>query len=263
MSAHATFLAALGMAAGIAGVVCANTSGAGFVLQRAGLAAAAETTSGTLRALACLFFGLSFLFALLASAELWLGRGGTEGSPGAAYPSAWGALWVYAVLLVIEWRVAGLSGVGRRVLVGIGLGGMGVLALGIGFEVWMQLAALPMPACENGSPVIEATGVSAAAALGLCLVPIAGPALRLLPAEDLPLSTVAASVAIAAWMQPVLPALGWLPTAVGGGAPLAIVLFAALWCLVRSIGRGGKATAFGLAAYFILGVGGGVALGTV
>lgn len=263
MTVDATFFAALSLAAGIMGAVCGSVRGTAFVLQEHSGAAAMDTAAGSFRPLAILFLGLSFLFALLACAGLWLERGGLEESTDRTYPSAWGVLWVYALLLVIEWRMAGLSGVGRRILVGAFLGGMGALALGIGFEVWLKLVSLPLPACEDGTPVIEDAGIKAAAALGLSLVPIAGPALRLVLLVDLPLSTIAASVVVATWMQPALPALGWLPTLVGGGAPLALVLFAALWTLRRSYERGEPAMTLGIVAYFALAVGGCVALGTL
>ena len=259
MTTDATFFAMLSLAAAIAGVVCGNVRGAVFVLREHSGAAAAQS----FRALAGLFLGLSFLFALLASAGIWLERSGFDGSSDRAYPSAWGALWVYALLLVLEWRTTGLYGVGRRILVGAFLAGMGVLALGIGFEVWLKILALPLPACEDGSPTIQDAGIKAAAVLGLTLAPIAGPALRFVPLADLPPSTIAASVAFATWMQPALPALGWLPTSIGGGAPLALVLYAALWLLLRACARGGSANVVGLATYFALGVGGSVALGTL
>ena len=267
MITDATFLAALSLAAGVAGVVCGSMPGAGFVLRTHWGDPFAEAPPSSSRALSGLFLGLSFLLALVAGAEIWLERGldrsGFDGASDRAQPSAWGALWVYAALLVIEWRTTGLHGVGRRILVGAFLAGMGMLALGIGFEVWLKILALPMPVCEGGSPVIEDAGLEAAAALGLALTPIAGPALRLLPLADVPLSTIAASVAFAAWMQPALPALGWLPAAIGGGAPLALILVVALWLLLRSCARGGAAGVLGLAAYFALGVGGSVALGTL
>ena len=264
MTVDATFFAALSLAAAIAGVACGNVRGAGFVALREHSGAAfSDAHAPSFRALAGLFLGLSFLFALLAGVGIWLERSGFDGTAERAYPSAWGALWVYALLLVIEWRTTGLHGVGRRILAGAFLAGMGVLAIGVGFEVWLKILALPLPACEDGVPVIEDAGISAAAALGLTLAPIAGPALRLLPLADLPLSTIAASVALATWMQPALPALGWLPTSFGGGAPLALILFAALWLLLRLCARGGAAGVLGLATYFALGVGGSVALGTL
>ena len=240
---------------------------AAFVLQFDAGASASDAAARPFRSLAGLFLGLSFLFALLACAGIWvergIKRGGFENSTERSYPSAWGVLWVYAFVLVTEWRTTGLSGVGRRILVGAYLGGMGVLALGIGFEVWLNLVSLPLPMCQDGSSVIEGSVIKAAAALGLSLALIAGPALRFLPLADLPLSTTATSVAVATWMLPALPALGWLPTSVGGGAPLALVLFAALGILLRSCARDGRATVFGIAAYFVLGVGGCVALGTL
>lgn len=263
MTDDANFFAALSLAAGIVGVACANLRGGAFVLQEQPGAATGEPASRSFRWLAGLLLGLSFLFALLVCAGLWVERGGLDGSADRAYPSAWGALWVYALLLLIEWRTAGLSGVGQRMLIGAFLGGIGVLALGIGLEVWLKLVPLPLPACGDGSPVIEDAGIDAAAALGLSLALIAGPALRLLPLADLPLSTIAASVAVATWMQPALPALEWLPTSVGGAAPLALVLSAAILPLLRSCARGGRASALGLAAYFVLAVGGCVALGTL
>lgn len=264
MTVDAIFFAALSLAAVIAGVVCANVRGAGFVvLRKPSGAARFDGQTPSFRALPGLFLGLSFLFALLAGAGLWLERSSFDGASERAYPSAWGALWVYALLLVIEWRTTGLHGVGRRILAGAFLGAMGVLTLGVGFDVWLKLLAMPLPACEDGSPVIKDAGLKSAAALGLTLAPIAGPALRLLPLAELPLSTIAASVALATWMQPALPALGWLPTAIGGGAPLALVLFVGLWLLLRLYARGVAAGVLGLAAYFAIGVGGSVALGTL
>ena len=267
MISDATFLAVLSLAAGIAGVVCASVPGAGFVLRTHWGDPFAEAPASSFRALSGLFLGLSFLFALVAGAEIWLERGlnqsGFDGASDRAYPSAWGALWVYALLLVIEWRTVGLHGVGRRILVGAFLAGMGVLALGLGFEVWLKYLDLSLPACEDGRPVIEDAGIKAAVALGLTLAPIAGPALRLVPFAELPLSTMAASVVFATWLQPAMPALGWLPTSIGGGAPLALVLYVALRLLQHSCARGTAAKVLGLAAYFALGLGGSVALGTL
>ena len=267
MTTDAILFAALSLAAAIAGVVCGNVRGAVFLLRENSGAAVADTAAPSFRGLAGLFLGLSFLFALLAGAEMWLDRytdrSGLDGSSGHAIPSTWGALWAYALLLVIEWRSMGLSGVGRRILVGALLAGMGVLALGLGFEVWLKYVDLPLPVCEDGRPVIEDVGIEAAAALGLTLALLAGPALRLVPFAELPPSTIAASVALATWMQPALPALGWLPTSIGGGAALAVVLYAALWLLQRSCARAGAASVLGVATYFALGVGGSVALGTL
>ena len=264
MTVDATFFAALSLAAAIVGVACVNVHGGGVVaLRRHSAPPRCDTHTASLRALAGLFLGLSLVFALLAGAGFWLERSGFDGSAKHAYPSGWGALWVYALLLVVEWRKTGLHRVGRRILVGAFLAALGVLALGIGFEVWLKFLALPLPACEDGAPVIEDAGLEAVAALGLTLVPLAGPALRLLPLAELPLSTSAATVAFAVWMEPALPALGWLPVAIGGGAPLTLVLSTALWLLLRLYARGGAASVVGLATYFALGLTGSVAVGTL
>lgn len=264
MTIDANLFAALSLASVIAGVICGNVRGRGFMtLQESSNAILSHTHAPSFRALSALFLGLSFLLALLAGVGIWHERGGFEGASERTYPSAWGALWVYALLLLIEWRTTGLSGVGRRILVGAFLAGMGVLALGVGFEVWLEFLALPLPACEVGSPVIKDDGLRSTAALGLTLALIAGPALRLLPLADLPLSTIAASVALATWMQPALPALGWLPTAIGAGAPLALLLFVGLWLLVRLCTWSGPAGVLGFAAYLALGVGGSAVLETL
>ena len=264
MITDAAFFAVLSLAAGIAGVACGHLRGATFAFQAPPGVAAPEPISGALRPLTSLFLGLSFLFALLAGAGLWIERGVSEGSVLRSHPPAWGALWVCALLHLIECRTSGLAGTGRRLRVGVVAAVMGVLALGFGFELWLKLAPLPVPACEGGSPVLEGAGLGAMAALGLSLALIAGPALRLLPLGDLPLSATAASVAVAAWMQPTLPALGWLPVSAGGGAPLALLLSAALWLLLRSNGRGGRvATAAGISAWFLLVVGGSAAIGVL
>ena len=263
MTFDTTLIAALSLTAGIAAIACGSVRGGAFVLQPHSVAEAADTVARTFRSLAGVFLVLSLLLALIAGAGLWLERGGFGGSTDRAYPSAWGALWVYALSLVTEWRTMGLAGAGRRILIGVFLGGTGVLALGVGFEIWLKLVSLPLPDCEEGGAVIEATGIEAAAALGLSLAVIAGPALRLLPLSAMPLSAMAASVAIATWMQPALPALAWLPTEAGGGAPLALALLAALWLLLRSCGRHGRATVLGSAAYFVVGAGGSVALGAL
>ena len=263
MSDGATWFAALGVALAILGAVFGNVAAAAGAPRVGGSTLAAAKGPEGWRNLARLLLGLSFLLALLACGGLWLGQDEFEASIDTPYPSAWGALWVYAVLLAIEWRVAGLTSVGRRSLAGAYLGGMGVLALGVGFGVWLRLVSLPMPACEDGNPTIVAFGMKAIAALALTLTPLAGPSLRRFPVTELPLSTVAAGVAIAAWMQPVLPALGWLPLSVGGGAPLALVLSAALLLLTFGAGRGGRATTLGLVAYFVLGTGGCLVLWTL
>ncbi len=264
MTVDATLFAALGLATVIMGVVCGNLCGTGFAVIRGSSGINfSNAHAPSFRRLTSLFLALSLLLALIAASGIWLERSGFEGASERAYPSAYGALWVYALLLLIDWRMTGPSGVGRRILVGAFLAGMGVLALGVGFEVWLKFLALPMPTCEAGTPVIESAGLKAAATLGMTLVLIAGPALRLLPLTDLPVSTIAASVVLATWLQPMLPALGWLPTAIGGGAPMVVILFVGLWLLQRLNARSRTVGSLGLAVYFTLGVGGGLGLGTL
>ena len=263
MSDNATSFAVLSVALAILGAICGSASGGAGAFRESSSTSAAATISVGWPNLARLLLGLSCLFAILACVELWLAQDGSEESIDTPQPSAWGALWVCAALLALEWRIAGLASVGWRMLSGAWLGGIGVLAVGVGFDLWLRLIGLPMPSCTDGNPTIEASGMKAIAAFAMTLVLIAGPSLRRLPVTALPLSTVAAGVAIAVWMQPVLPALGWLPLSIGGGGPLALVLSAALLLLMRGAGRGRWGTILGLVAYFVFGVGGCLALGTL
>ena len=263
MSDDATSFAVLSVVLAILGAVCGSVSGGASALPEGRSTSAAATVSEGWRSLARLLLALSCPLALLTCVELWLVQEGSEEFIDTPQPSAWGALWVCAALLAIEWRTVGLASVGWRMLSGVWLGGIGVLAFGVGFDLWLRLVSLPMPACIDGNPTIEASGMKAIAAFAITLVPIAGPSLRRFPVTELPLSTVAAGVAIAVWMQPVLPALGWLPLSIGGGAPIALVLSAALLLLMRGAGRGRRETTLGLVAYFVFGVGGCLALGAL
>ena len=177
--------------------------------------------------------------------------------------SASGALWIYVLALLAEWRLAGLQAAGRRTLAGLLPSAVGVLVLGIGLGAWASIDPSKVAACAAGAPAVDgnALTVRAVAALGLALVPLAGLALRLVSAADPPLSAAAASVVAAAWFQPVLPALGWLPLSFGGGAPLALLLAAALMLLSLVAGRGPVAEAGGYLGYLALCVGGCVVLG--
>ena len=54
-------------------------------------------------------------------------------------PIAWGALWVHAGVLVVEWRLVGLPGAGRRAVVGLLVAGAGVLLLGAALGAWVSV----------------------------------------------------------------------------------------------------------------------------
>ena len=177
--------------------------------------------------------------------------------------AASGALWIYVLALLTEWRLVGLQDAGRRALVGLLLAVAGVLFLGIGLGAWASIDPSTVALCVDGAPAVDgnALPVRAVAALGLALVPLAGLALRFVSAADPPLSAAAASVAAAVWFQPVLPALGWLPLSFGGGAPLALLLTAALMLLTLVAGRGPASEAGGHLGYLVLCVGGCIMLG--
>ena len=250
MTSGVTLFAALGVLAGVATLAC--TAARVLVVQDG------TTASGALRAAARLCLGLACLFALAAAGESWLSLQGQAHEVVAPRPSAWGALWVHALALLVEWRLFGLQGAGRRVLAGWLLAGTGVLFLGIALGAWAGFHPLPGSACPEGTPVIDATApaVRGLAALGLALAPLAGIALRLGGPAAPPLSAAAASVAVAVWLQPLLPALAWLPTSLGGGAVLALLLVVGLTVLGLTASRGPGVTGAGLAVYFALGVGG-------
>lgn len=186
-----------------------------------------------------------------AFAELWT-----------APDAAWGALWVYAVALVVEWRRSGLANAGTRALAGALLAGAGALLLGICLEVWAKGAPPPPFPCGGAGVAFDATvGVRAAAALGLALVPLAGLALPFAGVRSPPLSVAAASVAMAAWLRPALPALEWLPVSVWAGAALAALLVGALALVGFAATRGPWAALAGLIAYYIVSVFGSLGLG--
>ena len=255
MTSGVTLLAALGVLAGVATLAC---TAARVLVARDG-----STAAGALRAAARLCLGLACLSALAAGGELWLSLQGQAREVVAPRPSAWGALWVHVLALLVEWRLFELPGAGRRVLAGWLLAGVGVLFLGVALGAWAGFHPLPGSACPEGAPVIDAAApaVRGLAALGLALAPLAGIALRLGGPATPPLSAAAASVAAAIWLQPLLPALGWLPTSIGGGAVLALLLVAGMTALGLAASRGPGATGAGLAVYFALGVGGCLVLG--
>ena len=209
--------------------------------------------------------GLSCLFALAALGALWLSRQGPENTADVPHPAPWGALWAYALVLLVEWRLVGLPDAGRRTLAGLLPAGVGVLFLGIGLTAWMSPDSAAGAACQITASAndMNAWVTKGVAALGLALVPLAGIALGVIRMAEPPLSTAAASVAVAVWLQPVLPALGWLPISIGAGAPLAVLLVAALSVLGLAACRGPRATVGGLLGYFGLSVGGCMLLGSL
>ena len=262
MSGVALF-AALGILAALATLACGTVRGLAGRLEGAGAAAVAPTSSDGLRTAARLCLGLSCVFALAALGELWLDLQRQERAPDLPRPSAWGALWVYVLALLAEWRLFGLAGAGRRAVAGWLLAGAGVLFLGIGLDVWASFQLPADAACADGVLAIDVTqpAVRILAALGLALVPLSGIALRLAVPTAPPLSAAAASVSVAVWLQPVLPALGWLPLSFGAGAGLALLLVASLFILGCAAARGPRAVAGGLSAYAGLSIGGCIVLG--
>ena len=87
--------------------------------------------------------------------------------------------------------------------------------------------------------------------------------MRLLPLGDLPLSAAAASVAVAAWMQPALPRSAGCPSRPVAAHPLALLLVRGLWLLLRSIGGAGGGDGRRHLGLVLLVVGGSVAIGTL
>ena len=263
MISGATLFAALGILAGIAALACGTVRAFAVRFEGVGTAPTDTPASGSLRAAARLCLGLSCLFALAAFGALWLGPEGRESALGLPRPSAWGALWVHVLALPVEWRLLGLPGAWRRALAGWLVAGVGVLFLGIGLGVWTGIDPHDRAACPDGTPAIDANAlaVGAVAALGLALVPLSCLALRLARPAAPPLSAAGASVAAAVWLQPALPALGWLPTSLGGGAALALLLVAALTLPGFAASRGPGAAALGVSGYFALSVGGCLVLG--
>ena len=255
--------AILGILAGIATLVLRTLRAPATVMEQRGTILFSGVSSGALQTAANLCLGFSCLFALAACGELWLSLQGQESQVGISASSAWGALWVYVLALLLEWRRLGLSGAGRRALSGWLLAGVGVLFLGISLGAWSSIHPVMDTACADGIRAIDATAtkVGAVTALGLALVPLAGIALQGTVHKVPPLTTAAASVVLATWMQPVLPALGWLPLSLGAGAVLALLLALALSVLGLSVVRGPRLAVGGLSVYFVLSVGGCVLLG--
>lgn len=259
-----SLLAAFGVLATAATPVCEAVWASITRLRGAGWSAAtSSSTLGVSRAAARVCLGLTCVSALAAAGALWLGRQDSGTSLHVTPPLPWGALWVYAFVLLVEWRLVGLRDAGRRVLAGLLLAGAGVLFLGIGLTAWTHGGAWAPAACPVGNPEQDLNGlwIRGVAALGLMLVPMAGIALGFNRAETPALSAAPASVAIAAWLEPALPALGWLPTTAGAGATLAVLFVVALIVLGLAGARGSRTTLGGLLACFALGVGGCILLG--
>ena len=263
MTSGLPLLAALGVLA-VAAVPVSETAWAWIMRTRAARRSAATGSSafGPPKIAARVCVGLSCACALAAAGALWLSRQHLETTSGVADPLPWGALWIYALVLVVEWRLVGTRDAGRRALTGMLLAGVGVLFLGIGLGAWTGTAASAQPACPPGmsAEVLYAWRLTAVAALGLVLVPLAGIVLGFNRAEAPPLSAAPASVAVAAWLEPALPALGWLPVSAGSGAALAALLVFALLVLGLACSRGSRATLGGLFVCFALGVGGSILL---
>ena len=255
--------AALGILAALATLACGTVHGLAGRLEGAGAASVARPSSDGLRTAARLCLGLSCVFALAALGELWLSLQAQENALDVPRPSAWGALWVYVLALIAEWRLFGLAGAGRRAVAGWLLAGAGVLFLGIGLDAWASFQLPADAACADGVLAIDATApvVRTLAALGLALVPLSGVALRLAAPTAPPLSAAAVSVVVAVWLQPVLPGLGWLPLSLGAGAVLALLLVTSLLILGCAVARGSAAALGGLSAYVGLSIGGCIVLG--
>ena len=249
--------AILGILAGIGSLALRTLCVSAALMEQRGTLLLRGVTSGAVQTAAHVCLGFSCLFALAACGELWLSLQGQEGQAGVSAPSSWGALWVYVVVLVLEFRGIGLSGAGGRALRGWLLAGVGVLFVGVGLDGWLSIVAATDPVCATGVTAIDATGTEVGAVgLGLALVPLAGFALQGSAPKVPPLSSAVACVVLACWMQPLLPALGWLPLSVGAGAAVALLLALALSLLGLLAVRGPFLAAVGVSAYFALSVGG-------
>ena len=265
MTSSLTLFAALGVSAFTATLACGALRAFTVRAEPDGTSRIHSSASGTPRAAEHLCLGLACLLALAASGELWLSRQGAPTALDTPRPAAWGALWVHAFVLIVECRHFGLPGAGRRALAGLLVAGAGVLFLGIELTAWTNIDTLTGTAClpDPSASAADAWVVRGGAALGLALVPLAGIALRSGRPEGPPLSAATASVAVAAWLQPALPGLGWLPTSFGAGTPLAALLAVALIRLDLATSRGPKAAVGGLLAYVALSVGGCAILGII
>lgn len=254
MTSSLTLLAALGVSAAGAAAVCT------LVPARSPPAGRGGTPRVGVAARICC--GLSVLCALAAAGALWSGWEEPDSSSDPSGIPQWGALWVYAAAMLVECRFAGLRSAGRRALAGLLLGGSGVLFLGVGLTAWTNTES-PPPAGHLGWTSLSdmnALGIGLAAAFGLALVPLAGIAVGGTRPGEPPLSAAAASAVFAAWLQPALPALGWLPVSPGAGAGLAAILAAALVPLAFAA-SGGRRAACGVLATLALSVGGCIVLG--
>ena len=260
-----TLFAVLGILFGIAALACGMVWAFVARIDGAGTTSVDPKASGVWRAGVRLCLVLSCLCVLAAFGNAWVESQASESVSSTPMPASWGALWVYVFALLVEWSRSGLEAAGQRTLAGALLAGVGVLLVGMCLAAWMTMNPPPVPECTGGSLTID-TGASAAravAALGLALVPLAGIALRLAKPAVPPLSAAAACVVMAMWLQPTLPALGWLPVSTGAGAPLAAVFVAALMLLGLMAARGPRATVAGIGLYFGLSVGGSHLLGTL
>ena len=249
--------ATLGILAGIGALALRTLCVSATVIEQRGAALFHGVSSGALQTGAHLCLGFSCLFALAAGGELWLSLQEQENQIGISTSSAGGALWVYVAALLLEFRGLGLSGAGRRAFRGWLLAGVGVLFVGVGLDSWPSMHPTMDAACANGVAIIHARGTEVGAAgLGLALVPLAGFALQGTVPKIPPLTVAAACVVLATWMQPLVPALGWLPLSVGAGAPFALLLALALLVLGLLAVRGPALAVGGVSAYFALSVGG-------
>lgn len=263
MSGLALF-AALGVLAVAAIPVCATVWASTMRFRATGrLAATSPSLFWHSKAAVRLCLGLSCASALACASALWLSRQNSVAAFDVAQPMPWGVLWVYAFGLLLEWRLVGIRNAGRRALTGLLLAVVGVLFLGIGLGAWTGTVASTELACPVNIQAkdLNAWWIRSMAALGLVLVPLAGIALGLNRVEHPPLSAAPAGVAVAVWLEPALPALGWLPTTGTAGAALAVLLIVALVVLALTCARGLRATLGGLFACFALSVGGCIFLG--
>ena len=116
--------AILGILAGMGSLALRTLCVSATVLEQRGTVLMPGVTSGAIQTAAHICLGFSCLFALSACGELWLSLQGQEGQLGVSGSPAWGASWVYVVVLVLEFRGVGLSRAGRRVLRGWLLAGV-------------------------------------------------------------------------------------------------------------------------------------------
>ena len=249
--------AILGILAGVGSLALRTLCVSATLMEQRGTVLFRGVTSGAMQTAAHICLGFSCLFALAACGELWLSLQGREGQIGMSASFAWGALWVYVVVLILEFRGVGLPGAGVRALRGWLLAAVGVLFVGVGLDGWLSIVPATDTVCATGATAIDATGTEVGAVgLGLALVPLAGFALQGSAPKVPPFTIAAACVVLACWMQPLLPALGWLPLSVGAGAAVALLLALALSVLSLMAARGPFLAAVGVSAYFAVSIGG-------